>query len=270
MSDNGVTPPSTPAWLSDLPEDLRGNATWQSFKGNEWKEVGPVLAKSFIDTKSLVGKKAYDTPKEDWKPEQWSEWNRTIGVPDSADKYELPAAELMAKAGMPQDVIVAANKKFHELGLTPRQVKGLVNDWYLKDAAAGNEVLEKQKTEASQTAAAAIRQEYGDKFEAKKGLVKSVLALGGGDLAERLEAAGFGNDPALFKALVAIGEKTMEDTSRRGGDTQLGASAGPAAALAAISELKQNKEYMAMFMTGNKEAVKKWNELHNAAYGGQK
>lgn len=50
----------------------------------------------------------------------------------------------MTQAGMPKDAIIAANKKFHELGLTPRQVKGLVNDWYLKDAAAGNEVLSKQ------------------------------------------------------------------------------------------------------------------------------
>lgn len=270
MSENGA-PPQTPAWISDLPEELRGNPTWQSFKGNDWKEVGPVLAKSLVDTKSFLGKKEDEYfPKDDWKPEQWDSFKKKIGVPESADKYELPPDELLTKAGLSNEVISEANKKFHELGLTPRQVKGLVHDWYLKDAATGNEMVQKQKQDQAAAASAAIKQEYGDKFEAKKGLVKSVLALGGEGFAEEIEAAGFGNSPKLFKMLVALGEKTMEDSSRRGGESPLGAASAPAAAIQAIAELKQNNEYMTAFTSGNKDAVKKWNDLHNAAYPGQK
>jgi len=269
MSDNGAVTP--PAWMGILPEDMRSDQTLQSFKGDKAEDVLPVLAKSYVESRKMIGKKAYDLPQDDWKPEQYATWNKAIGVPDSADKYELPADELMTQAGMPKDAIIAANKKFHELGLTPRQVKGLVNDWYLKDAAAGNEVLSKQKSDAAKAAASAIHQEYGDKFEAKKGLVKSVLALGGGDLAERLEAAGFGNDPALFKALVAIGEKTMEDSSRRGGSgTALGPESMRAEALQKIQEIKAARiadpRLSEKFDDPRSAEFRQWKELHQKAY----
>lgn len=272
MSDNGAAAvlPVLPAWMGILPEDMRSDQTLQSFKGDKAEDVLPVLAKSYVESRKMIGKKAYDLPQDDWKPEQYATWNKAIGVPDSADKYELPADELMTQAGMPKDAIIAANKKFHELGLTPRQVKGLVNDWYLKDAAAGNEVLSKQKSDAAQAAASAIQQEYGDKFEAKKGLVKSVLALGGGDLAERLEVAGFGNDPALFKALVAIGEKTMEDSSRRGGSVSpLGPESMRAEALQKIQEIKAARiadpRLSEKFDDPRSAEFRQWKELHQKA-----
>src|SRR5215218_4903194 len=91
--------PTGPAWLADLPEEIRSSPTLSDFKGNEWKEVGPLMAKRFIDTKAMVGKKAYDLPKDDWKPEQWAEWHKTIGVPEAPDKYGAIDPALLSKAG---------------------------------------------------------------------------------------------------------------------------------------------------------------------------
>ena len=273
MSDNGAAapPPVLPAWMGVLPEDMRSDQTLQSFKGDKAEDVLPVLAKSYVESRKMIGKKAYDLPQDDWKPEQYAAWNKTIGVPDSPDKYELPADELMTKAGMPKEAIVSANKKFHELGLTPRQVKGLVNDWYLKDAATGNEALATQKQQASEASANAIRQEYGDKFEAKKGLVKSVLALGGEGFAEEIEAAGFGNNPKMFKALVAMGEKMMEDSSRGGGGGMpLGPESVRAEALQKIQELKAARiadhKLSEKFDDPRSAEFRQWKELHQKAY----
>lgn len=262
----------TPAWMADLPEDIRSNPSLSSFKGNDWKEVGPTLAKSFLETKSMVGRKEDEFfPKEDWKPEQWSQFHKRIGVPEAPDKYGAPADEIVTKAGLTKETVAAAHKRFHELGLTPKQVKGILDDWYIPTAIQGSELTAQQKEQAKTEAINKIKSEHGDKFDAKAGLVKSVLKLGGGDLAERFEAAGFGNDPELFKALAELGEKVLEDTSRRGPNgVALGADAAKANALRTISDLKMDKEFMSLFLAGNKDAVKKWNEAHNAAYANQK
>jgi hypothetical protein len=196
---------------------LRSNPTIASFKGNDWKEVGPVIAKSYVEARSVMGKKAYDLPQDDWKPEQWQAWHKTIGVPETHDKYP-PIDDAMAeKAGLSKEILGTAFKKFHEAGMTPRQVKAVLHDWYLGDAVKGAEMQATQQKEANEKAISDLKAKYGDKFEARAGLVRSVLKLGGAGLAERIEAAGFGNDPQLFDALSSLGEKMLEDTAARGG-----------------------------------------------------
>ena len=266
MSEN-----NQPAWLADLPEDLRGNPAITSFKGNEWKEVGPVLAKSFIDTKAMTGRKAYDLPQDDWKPEKWQEWNKTLGVPESPEKYPAIDDALAQKAGMSKEVLAGAYKKFHELGMTPRQVKGLLNDWYVGEAAKGAE-LQSTQTKAQQEAEiASLKLEFGPKYDAKIGLLKAVLTkFGSPELTEWAETSGAGNNPGFVKALVKIGEAMMEDASHGGRAGQLGEASNKQQALQSISSLKQDKEFMNTLTNGSgpaqKEALKKWNELFQLAY----
>lgn len=268
MSDGATTP----AWIADLPEDLRANPTIASFKGNDWKEVGPTIAKSYVEARSMMGKKAYDLPQEDWKPEQWSAWNKTIGVPEAPDKYPALDMALAEKAGMNKEIIDGTLKRFHELGLTPRQAKGILNDWYVSEAVKGAELQAQQEKEAQEKSLAAIKAEYGDKFEAKAGLVRSVLKLGGDDLAQRIEAAGYGNDPKLFKALAALGEKILEDTAAKGGQGQgaLGPEAERADALRQIeaitAERIANPTVDAKYNDPRSEEFKKRAELFKKAY----
>lgn len=256
-----------PAWLADLPEDIRGNATLSSFKGNDWKEVGPALAKSFIDTKAMTGRKAYDLPQQDWPAEKWQEWNKTIGVPDSPEKYPAVDDAMAAKAGMSKEALGVAYKKFHELGMTPRQVKGLLNDWYVGEAARGVDIQEQQSKAQAETDIASLKQEYGDKYHAKMGLLKSFLQkFGSPELVDWAEKSGAGNNPGFVKALVKASEAMLEDSSHGGRAGQFGPASNKQQALLTISELKQNKDFMSQFMGGNKEAVKKWNELYQMAY----
>jgi hypothetical protein len=271
MSDTATT------WIADLPEDLRADPTITSLKGpggvdfKDWKEVGPVIAKSYVESRKLIGKKAYDLPSDNWKPEQWAEWNKTIGVPDAPDKYGAPTEEILTKAGLNKEVLASAQKRFHELGLTPRQVKGLMDDWYIPNAASGSETIAKQKSDEKEKTISALKTELGDKYEARVGLVKSVLQLGGGDLADRFEKAGFGNDPELFKALSSLGEKILEDSSRRGGlgATQLGPEAARADALRQIEEMKiarRNPAEDEKYRDPRSQERKKWLDLHAIAY----
>lgn len=260
-----------PSWVADLPEDLRGNPTLQSFKGNDWKEVGPALAKSFIETKKMTGQKAYDLPKDDWKPEQWGEWNRSIGVPESPDKYPTIDGELLKKTSLPPEVLASANKKFHELGLTPKQVKGLVNDWYLPDVAKGMEQEAAAKQEAMKRDEEAIRAEWGDKFDTNAGLVKAALAkFGSPELSKWAEENGAANNPALAKMLAKIGEQMLESSARGGGSTASGGGQDKTGALKEIEEIMAKRisdpAFAKAFENPKSPELARWHELHKIAY----
>ena len=273
MSEQTTTPP---AWVNDLPEDMRGNAAVASFKGNEWKEVGPAIFKSFIETKAMTGRKAYDLPKDDWKPEQWGEWNKVLGVPDSPDKYGAPPEEMLTKAGLNKDVLSAAQKRFHELGLTPRQVKGIMDEWYLPTAIQGSEARAKQEQDERAASSAKLENDlklaYGDKTDAKKGLVKAFLSKFGNDeLIEWAEKTGAGNDPGFVKALIKASEALLEDSSARGGSgAGLGPEASKATALkeidAMIAQRINDKDFAARFEDPRSAERQKWDQLHQLAY----
>lgn len=264
MPDDTVT---TPPWIASLPDDLKNNPSITAFKGNTWDEVGPTVLKSFIETKALTGRKAYSVPADDWKPEQWAEWNKTIGVPDAPDKYPTPDAAMAEKAGMSKETLDAAFKKFHEIGMTPRQVKSLLNDWYIGEAAKGADMAEQQRKAQTEQATTTLKQEFGDKYEAKMGLVKAFLSkFGSPELIKWADESGAGNSPEFVKALVKASEAMLEDSSHGGRAGQFGPASSKASALQAISELKMDKGFMQQFMSGQKDAVKKWNDLHQVAY----
>ena len=267
----------TASWIADLPEDLRGNPALSSFKGNDWKEVGPVLAKSFVETKSLTGKKAYDLPKEDWKPEQWNEWHKTIGVPESPDKYSEPPEEMISKAGLNKETLAAAKKRFHELGLTQKQVKGLMDEWYIPTAISGAELTAKQqeqeRLESAQKLESELTQMYGDKKDAKLGLVKAFLSkFGSNELVEWADKTGAGNDPGFVKTLIKAGEALLESSSRHGsgGTAELGPDAAKAAALKEIEDMMAKRindpKYADAFNDPRSAERKRWTELHDLAY----
>src|SRR5256885_6120890 len=90
-SSNGVvgTPPSD--WRSALPDDLRTEPTLASFK-----DVS-TLAKSFVDTKRMVGD-SIRLPKSDASPEEWGKLYDKLGRPAAPDKYELQTPD-----GVPVD-----------------------------------------------------------------------------------------------------------------------------------------------------------------------
>lgn len=262
----------TPSWVADLPEELRTNPTLASFKGNDWKDVGPVLAKSYVESRAMIGKKAYDLPKDDWKPEQWSEWHKALGVPESPDKYGTPPEDLITKAGIDKETLKAAQKRFHELGLTPRQVKGIMDEWYLPTAATGSELKAKQqeqeRLESAQKLNDELNQLYGDRKDAKLGLVKAFLSkFGGNELVEWADKTGAGNDPGFVKTLIKAGEVLIEDSARRGQSGSLGSGGVKEEALQAIIELKGNQDFMNKYFGGDKVARAKWDDLHLKAYG---
>jgi hypothetical protein len=253
-----------PSWRDTLPDNLKTHESLAQFK-----DINS-LAEGYVNTKAMVGRKAYDLPKDDWKPEQWGEWHKTIGVPETPDKYGAPPEEMLTKAGLNKEVLASAQKRFHELGLTPRQVKGIMDEWYIPTSIKGSELQAQEKATKTQAEAANLDNElsrlYGDKKQAKLGLVKSFLSqYGNEELVKWADESGAGNNIGFVTSLIKAGEALLEDTSKRGGSGP-GFASPKAAALQTIEDMKGDVEFMKRFTNGDKAAVKKWNDTYNAAY----
>lgn len=255
---------SAPWFAAIKDEGLRADATVAGTPDLD------TFVKRAVETKAMVGKKLSDfAPKPDWKPEQRAEWNKIVGVPESADKYHVPDAALLAKSGMTKETLAEFYKHAHSNHIPADSVKATL-DWYVGLAAKGAEAQEQQRKLAAEQEIATLKQEYGDKFDAKIGLMKAFLSkFGNDDLTKWADESGAGNNPGLVRALVKAGEAMLE-SSALGGNRDLGPDANKAAAMKEIDEIMvkriNDKTFAAKFNDPKSEEWKKWMELHSTAY----
>lgn len=69
-----------PGWMDSLPDDLKGNAALTTVP------TLADLAKSYVHTKTLVGKKL-QAPSESSTPEEVAAWRKTVGAPETPEGY---------------------------------------------------------------------------------------------------------------------------------------------------------------------------------------
>jgi hypothetical protein len=142
------------------------------------------LAKSFIETKSMVGKPRLDFPSAEATPEQKAEFqgklNAYIGVPEKPDGYGLKAPD-----GYPEnmgeynnELLSAFSETAHQLGLSKAQAEG-IQKWH--DGLAV-ELVKSAETAKSQEAAASsekltqhYKQAFGDQSASVVAEVKDVM-----------------------------------------------------------------------------------------------
>ena len=75
-----------PSFRDSLPEDLRDHASLKDFN-----DVGS-LAKSFVHAQSMIGSDKINLPTDKSTPEQWSQFYKELGRPDSVDGYDVSSA----------------------------------------------------------------------------------------------------------------------------------------------------------------------------------
>ncbi len=268
MSDTATTAAATtttaapPDWRASLPDDLKTNPSLTTIP-----DVN-TLAKVYVDTKALTGRKAYDVPQPDWKAEQWTAWNKTIGVPDAPDKYTPVPKEALDKAGLPPEVISTATAKMHEYGLTDRQAKGLL-DWYLGDTVKGQELQAKATADERAQGESILRGEFKDKYDANMGLVKAWIAQNATPgFAEAVEKAGLGSNPEFVRAIVKSAASTLEASGRGGQASSMGSDGARAQAANELEAMKGDKVQMDKYFAGDKEMRAKWDRLQILKAGG--
>jgi len=233
MGDNVTTTDSTITTTVEAVTDWRAGLTGEyaplaqdksleSFKGKDWTEVGPVLAKSYVEARKLIGTKPTGlvVPGEKATPEEKAAYDtalrKTLGVPDAATGYKITRPDVVLDGGWNEAAEAQFLGAMHKAGASPQIVQAAI-DFY---GAFERAKLDEATTEAKQTGAA-LRTEWGPNYEAKMGRANRAIQEFGGDaLIDVLAANGLGRHPLMVKAWAAVGDALVEHGAMRGDGLQ--------------------------------------------------
>lgn len=197
-------------FYSKLPDDVGSHSSIKSIKN-----VAD-LAKAFVNTKSLVGKKA----EEFWEsedPEIVAKRKEIMGIPKSAEEYELVRPEIDEKIPFDEMSFNAFASKAAELGLTKAQAQALV-DWDAERATGVFENVTAMTEEARQNSESALRKAWGTKYDYNLAKAKQAADFLG--ITDVLEKTGLGNESdvilAIFdKIIPAISEDKLIEAAKQ-------------------------------------------------------
>lgn len=192
-------------------------ADYVSNKG--WKGPGELL-ESYVNLEKVMGAdragRTLVMPKDDQDVEGMKAFRAKLGVPESADKYEIQVPD--NDSG---EFLKAAAGWFHELGIPKAAAQGLAAKWndYWGNAAKSMDA-ELQANSAKELDG--LKLEWGGDFEKKSAFAKDFLKQSGWseqDVADYEKARGTGR---MLKDFYSWGSKVQEpgfagDPSKGGG-----------------------------------------------------
>jgi hypothetical protein len=248
-----ATPEAPKSWLDSLPHEMRIEPSLATIPDI------PTLAKNYVETKRALGTEKIPKPQKNWDQKQRDEFYNTIGRPESPDKYTDPTVQLDESLKLDPERMRAAKTQFHKLGLTDDQAKGIM-EYYLN--ITNNEVKTSKESQTAAIAAAdaALRKEWGQKYDMNVELAKAAA----NKFAKAELVQKYGNDPEFLSFLAKVGQGMMEDSAEGRGSgnilpTHLNAERE-------ILKMKADPQFMGRFLKGDKAAVAMWNEQHRVAY----
>ena len=217
-----VVPPVTPTaffgtdgvlnegWQGTLGEDIREEKSLMSFKS-----VGD-LAKSFVNTKKMVGANVIPIPTDITTEGEWQEFHKAGGRPDTVADYNLKAPDGFPEEALeqvfPKARLEAWQERFFKGGVSKKSadlfIAEFANDM-IADIQAMNQASELEATELK----SGLATKWGAAFEQRKHLGNIAIEEGttGDDaLKERLLAKPWINDPDFVEYSSNLGGKFSE------------------------------------------------------------
>lgn len=188
-------------WLDRLPPEFNDS---KQILGQFKDPLG--MAKTLVSQQRLLGKKAEAVvlPSDKSSPEEWTEFHRRMGVPESPDAYKAYKPSTLPDGTEWNDEVGGnlANKA-HALGITPKQYQGMLDA--VGELEAQSKVAEAQRYEQEHKAnLQQLAKEWGDKFDINRAKVTRLVQSVGGDP----------NDPALsYPAMVKMLERIASTLS---------------------------------------------------------
>ena len=120
-------------WLESLDEGLRGEAFLA-----EVKDVQS-MAKSAVNARRMVGKDKMVRPTAESSEEDWDEYYKAGGKPDTALDYGFKRPDDFPEEHYHEEFALGAMELFHKLGISKKQADGIFkfnNDFVLKAVQA--------------------------------------------------------------------------------------------------------------------------------------
>jgi len=138
--------------------------------------------------------------------------------PATPADYRLPELDMPEEFSIDEALRAAFLDKAHELALTDAQVAGLYA-WFLplnvQALQESHETAKSERLKARERELAALRQVHGGAAQSVlEAARKAVLALGGKELMERLEASGAADDARVVQAFARMAPLVCETSLR--------------------------------------------------------
>lgn len=178
--------------LSDDDKKLVGDKGWKSPSD---------MLKSYRELEKTFGTRVALPKDED--NEAWSNLYSKLGLPESADKYEIEGVDENVKADIQQILF-----KNHVL---PKDVKSLIAD-YTAFAQAQSEKLKQQADALQKKELDEVLTEWGDKSEVNKETAKRGAKLLGLDDDDLQSIENLVGTKKFLKAMFKLGESISEDS----------------------------------------------------------
>jgi len=188
-------------------EPLRTEKSLEVFKGKDWNEVGPVLAKTVASQSKLVGS-SVRIPGADAKPEEVAAFREKIGVPKDISGYkDVKLPDVPGKTWDVARIDGMAKPAFHKMGLTPQQAQealGLFAD-YIQQS-------EKATLDSFMEGQDSLMDKWGLAFDSNTNLAYRTLEkFFPQPFIKLIQAAGLDAHPDFLQGFHAIGKNFAED-----------------------------------------------------------
>ncbi len=220
-----VTPPAffgtdgvlNDGWQGTLGEDIREEKSLLSFKS-----VGD-LAKSFVNTKKMVGANVIAVPTDITTEAELAEFHKAGGRPETVADYNLKVPEGFPEAAVeqvfPAARLEAWQERFFKGGVSQKAADLFIAE-FANDMAADLQAMNQAKEATHTELTSGLATDWGAAFEQKKHLgniamneAASSMVNGQAVVNEEFKArlvAKAGNDPDIIRAFANLGEKFAE------------------------------------------------------------
>jgi len=216
MTDNG-----TPAWMDQLPDDLKGNENLTQFE-----TIGD-LGTKFLELEGRSADALF-IPGEDASDDDRATFFQRLGRPADPKEYDLSLPEgFPEKMGPTEDEDREYRDILHRLGITGTQAKGLY-DYAMGKAKSNLETIEAQREKYRSDNETVLKREWGDQYDANVTKANKVIdKLGTDGFKDYLKATQMGNWAELARFLVKVHDVVGDDefvdaeiTGPDGGDSR--------------------------------------------------
>jgi hypothetical protein len=228
MSEEAVTSPGTEAGITggeerSWQETFLSGDEFADLRGNESLTTIPdvrTLAKAFVDTKAMVGRKGVILPKEDAAPEEWEQFYTQLGRPATPEAYVLKPEGLPEGFPYMAELETSFRQLAFQAGLTPAATK-IIYDGYNKFALEQAQNSQRELKAEMEEIQAGLQKEWGVKYEENIALARKAMNQWAPPGSPELLALdrSIGESPVLVKFFYNLGKSMGEGEFIAGGYT---------------------------------------------------
>lgn len=166
-----------PGWLAKLPAEYQG--------AESLKVIGniPDLAKSYVETKKLIGTKL-TMPAADAKPEELQAWRKVVGAPEKPEGY-LGDKKTVRPDSIPEGMWDPAGEKAfleiaHKHSLPPGAVKDIL-DYYGDSITTQLQASQVEEGKVLEAEGVKLKQAWGQDYDTNLAMASRVAVTVGLD-----------------------------------------------------------------------------------------